>query len=66
MYLSTGGLIAIEMGLCARYVCAVTVNDIVARTIVNGDFSVCADVIPSHASAMDIQVCQPLQEHVAE
>ena len=51
-----GGIIGVEMGLPVQFVCCVNVNDIVARTINAGDFSVGGDVIQSHASAMDIQV----------
>ena len=58
MLIVAGGLVAVEMGLPARFVCAVNINDIVARTINNGDFSNGGDVKQSHASAMDIQVSE--------
>ena len=44
------------MGLPLTLTCCVNVNDIVHRTIANGDFSITTDVKASYSSAMDIQV----------
>ncbi|XP_052772937.1 threonine synthase-like 2 [Mya arenaria] len=52
----TSGCIASKMGLPARLVCAVTCNDIVARAVSRGDYSVSAGVTPTLAPAMDIQI----------
>ncbi|XP_042638661.1 threonine synthase-like 2 [Orycteropus afer afer] len=50
------GLIAQKMGLPIRLVAAVNHNDIIHRTIQQGDFSLSKAVKPTLASAMDIQV----------
>ncbi|XP_076069418.1 threonine synthase-like 2 isoform X2 [Oratosquilla oratoria] len=52
----TGGTIAMKMGLPIHLVTSVTLNDIVARTFQDGNFSVKDSVVPSLASAMDIQI----------
>lgn len=44
------------MGVPIKFVCAVTQNDIVARAITKGDYSMSDSVIPTLAPAMDIQV----------
>ena len=44
------------MGVPIKFVCAVTQNDIVARTVTKGDYSVADNVIQTLAPAMDIQV----------
>jgi len=53
---TSSGVIAYLMGLPINIVCAVNTNDIVARTIKDGDFSVVGDVVQTMAPAMDIQV----------
>ncbi len=50
------GVIAHKMGLPVKLVCTVNVNDIVARTMKDGDYSMADKVVPTLASAMDIQV----------
>ncbi|XP_049640882.1 threonine synthase-like 2 [Suncus etruscus] len=50
------GFIAQKMGLPVRLVVAVNCNDIIHRTVQQGDFSLSKDVKPTLASAMDIQV----------
>jgi len=50
------GCIASQMGLPVRLVVAVNSNDIVARLINTGTYSITGPIIPSLASAMDIQV----------
>lgn len=50
------GFIAKLMGVPIKFVCAVTQNDIVARAITKGDYSMSDSVIPTLAPAMDIQV----------
>lgn len=52
----TSGCVARLMGVPLRLVCAVTVNDIVVRTIRDGDFSISDSVKQTLATAMDIQV----------
>lgn len=44
------------MGIPVKFVCAVTSNDIVARAVTKGDYSMSKNVIPTLAPAMDIQV----------
>ena len=44
------------MGLPIKIVCAVNSNDIVYRTLTQGDYSIADKVIPTYATAMDIQV----------
>jgi threonine synthase len=44
------------MGLPIKMICATNANDIVYRTLMNGDFSVNPAVIQTLAPAMDIQV----------
>ena len=56
MPLPIAGLIAAKMGLPVKLTCAVNKNDIVARTIGSGDFSVSDNFTPTLATAMDIQV----------
>ena len=56
LFVLVAGLLAREMGLPMTLVCAVNVNDIVARTVSEGDFSKSATVQPTLAPAMDIQV----------
>ncbi|XP_020141821.2 threonine synthase-like 2 isoform X2 [Microcebus murinus] len=50
------GCIAQKMGLPIRLVVAVNRNDIIHRTVQQGDFSLSEAVKPTLASAMDIQV----------
>ncbi|XP_037663028.1 threonine synthase-like 2 isoform X2 [Choloepus didactylus] len=50
------GCIAQNMGLPIRLVAAVNRNDIIHRTLQQGDFSLSEAVQPTWASAMDIQV----------
>ena len=50
------GFVAAAMGLPVRLVAAVTANDIVHRTLSQGDFSLSAAVTQTWATAMDIQV----------
>ncbi|KAK4316157.1 hypothetical protein Pmani_012666 [Petrolisthes manimaculis] len=52
----TAGCIAQKMGLLITMVATVNTNDIVARTLSCGDFSVKGEVVKSLAPAMDIQV----------
>lgn len=52
----TAGCIAQKMGLPITLVAGVNTNNIVARTLGEGDFSVKGDVVTSLAPAMDIQV----------
>ncbi|KAK4303854.1 hypothetical protein Pmani_024166 [Petrolisthes manimaculis] len=52
----TAGCIAQKMGLPITMVATVNTNDIVARTLSCGDFSVKGEVVKSLAPAMDIQV----------
>jgi threonine synthase len=52
----TAGFVARLMGVPVRFVCAVTQNDIVARAISKGDYSMSDNVIHTLAPAMDIQV----------
>ncbi|XP_055975115.1 threonine synthase-like 2 [Sorex fumeus] len=52
----TAGCIAQKMGLPVHLVAAVNGNDIIHRTVQQGDFSLSKDVKPTLASAMDIQV----------
>ncbi|VDI00928.1 Hypothetical predicted protein, partial [Mytilus galloprovincialis] len=52
----TSGFIAKLMGVPIKFVCAVTQNDIVARAITKGDYSMSDSVIPTLAPAMDIQI----------
>ncbi|XP_062602967.1 threonine synthase-like 2 [Saccostrea cucullata] len=52
----TSGIIAREMGVPLEFVCAVTENDIVARTVKTGDYVIADHVIPTLAPAMDIQI----------
>ena len=56
VFMFSAGMIARQMGLPIHMVTAVNTNDIVARTVAQGDFSQTADVKPTLASAMDIQV----------
>ncbi|KAK4318302.1 hypothetical protein Pmani_010712 [Petrolisthes manimaculis] len=55
----TAGCIAQKMGLPITMVATVNTNDIVARTLSCGDFSVKGEVVKSLAPAMDIQNGQP-------
>lgn len=48
------------MGLPIRLVTVVNSNDIIHRTVQNGDFSLAESVKATLASAMDIQVCSEL------
>jgi len=50
------GCIASQMGLPIQLVVAVNSNDIVARLIATGTYSITGPIIPSLACAMDIQV----------
>ncbi|KAG0707870.1 Threonine synthase-like 2 [Chionoecetes opilio] len=52
----TAGCIAQRMGLPITLVAGVNTNNIVARTLDTGDFSVEGNVMPSLAPAMDIQM----------
>lgn len=52
----TAGVLAREMGLPIRLSCAVTTNNIVDRTVSQGDFSAAEEVFATLAPAMDIQV----------
>lgn len=52
----TGGSLASAMGLPITLVAAVNTNDIVKRTLQNGDFSLKNNVVQTFASAMDIQM----------
>ncbi|XP_060084610.1 threonine synthase-like 2 [Ylistrum balloti] len=52
----TSGCLARMMGVPLRLVCAVTTNDIVARTVRDGDFSTAETVTQTLATAMDIQI----------
>ncbi|CAC5360111.1 THNSL2 [Mytilus coruscus] len=52
----TSGFIAKLMGVPIKFVCAVTQNDIVARAITKGDYSMSDSVIRTLAPAMDIQI----------
>ncbi|OWF40335.1 threonine synthase-like 2 [Mizuhopecten yessoensis] len=52
----TSGCLARLMGVPLRLVCAVTTNDIVDRTVRNGDYSMADTVTQTLATAMDIQV----------
>lgn len=54
----TAGCLAQRMGLPITLVAGVNTNNIVARTLDGGDFSVKGSVITSLAPAMDIQVIQ--------
>ena len=45
-----------HMGLPIKIVCAVNNNDIVYRTLTQGDYSMADKVVPTYATAMDIQV----------
>ncbi|XP_072353755.1 threonine synthase-like 2 [Scyliorhinus torazame] len=51
----TAGYIAQTMGLPIRLVAAVNENDIIHRTIQNGDFSLADSIKPSLAPSIDIQ-----------
>ena len=51
-----GGLIARQMGLPIKLVCAVNSNNIVDRAFSRGDYSISGDVIETLATAMNIQV----------
>ncbi|XP_072013695.1 threonine synthase-like 2 [Amphiura filiformis] len=53
---ATAGCLAKHMGLPIKIVCAVNCNDIVCRTITQGDYSMADEVVPTYATAMDIQV----------
>lgn len=53
---ATSGCFARAMGLPIKLVCAVTSNDIVARAIKDGDFSMASEVFQTLAPAMDIQI----------
>ncbi|KAJ8026081.1 Threonine synthase-like 2 [Holothuria leucospilota] len=50
-----GGVIASKMGLPVKLVCAVNGNDIIHRSISQGDFSRKEKVIPTLSPAIDIQ-----------
>ncbi|XP_061180477.1 threonine synthase-like 2 [Saccostrea echinata] len=52
----TSGIIARKMGVPLEFVCAVTQNDVVARTVKTGDYRIADHVIPTLAPAMDIQI----------
>lgn len=52
----TSGCLARLMGVPLRLVCAVTTNDIVARTVSDGDYSMADKVNQTLATAMDIQI----------
>ena len=58
LFLFTAGCLAQKMGLPIKLVAGVNSNNIVARTLGGGDFSVKGNVITSLAPAMDIQVTQ--------
>lgn len=47
------------MGVQLEFVCAVTQNDVVARTIQTGNYAIADHVIETLAPAMDIQVYNP-------
>lgn len=53
------------MGLPVRFVTAVNVNDIVARTVAHGDFSKADSVVGTLAPAMDIQVQITLKRFIS-
>ena len=44
------------MGIPMRFVTAVTINDIVNRAVTSADFSMAAEVTPTLAPSIDIQV----------
>lgn len=52
----TSGILAREMGVQLEFVCAVTQNDVVARTIQTGNYAIADHVIETLAPAMDIQI----------
>lgn len=52
----TSGFIARLMGVPVKFVCAVTQNDIVARAVSKGDYSMSSSVVRTLAPAMDIQI----------
>lgn len=55
----SAGILAREMGVQLEFVCAVTQNDVVARTIQTGNYAIADHVIETLAPAMDIQVYNP-------
>uniref|UniRef100_A0A8V0YNB1 Threonine synthase like 2 n=1 Tax=Gallus gallus TaxID=9031 RepID=A0A8V0YNB1_CHICK len=57
----TAGCIAQKMGLPIQLVAAVNSNDIIHRTVKDGDFSLSGCVKATLASAMDIQVSETLR-----
>lgn len=59
-YHVSAGIIAREMGVQLEFVCAVTQNDVVARTIQTGNYAIADHVIETLAPAMDIQVYNPI------
>ena len=56
------GCIAQKMGLPIQLVAAVNSNDIIHRTVKDGDFSLSGRVKATLASAMDIQVDNELEQ----
>ncbi|XP_006817161.1 threonine synthase-like 2 [Saccoglossus kowalevskii] len=60
----SAGCLASFMGLPIRIVSTVNSNDIMFRTLQNGDYSMSNDVIPTWAPAMDIQVPYNLQRMI--
>lgn len=52
----SAGIIAREMGVQLEFVCTVTQNDVVARTIQTGNYAIADYVVKTFANAMDIQV----------
>lgn len=56
------GCIAQKMGLPIQLVAAVNSNDIIHRTVKDGDFSLSGCVKATLASAMDIQVDNELEQ----
>lgn len=44
------------MGVQLEFVCTVTQNDVVARTIQTGNYAIADHVVKTLANAMDIQV----------
>lgn len=56
------GCIAQKMGLPIQLIAAVNSNDIIHRTVKDGDFSLSGRVKATLASAMDIQVDNELEQ----
>ncbi|XP_078310780.1 threonine synthase-like 2 isoform X3 [Crassostrea virginica] len=52
----TSGIVAKAMGVPIEFVCAVTQNDVVVRTVQTGKYTIADHVIQTLAPAMDIQI----------